>query len=681
MNPLISAASVIAAGLAVGLASIGPGVGQGTAAGQAVEGIARQPEAEGKIREESSEYFGLGLVISFEELRRGAIEQLEKARSRLRKVEMEADQFRVNGYSEIEREKLNLINSTYKTLEQLENYKNETIRFEQQRAVNQVRQRVFQQALQGALGTLNSCLNNELHLRTISANIEILMVTIRADEISNIIRERIEQYNREVTIVNTGTVLQVGDGIARIHGLDEVMAGELVEFEEGTIGIALNLESNNVGVVLMGDGLMIQEGSSVKATGKIAQIPVSEAYLGRVINALAKPIDGRGEISASESRLIESPAPGIISRRSVYEPLQTGLIAIDSMIPIGRGQRELIIGDRQTGKTAVATDTILNQQGQNVICVYVAIGQKASSVAQVVTTFQERGAMEYTIVVAETADSPATLQYLAPYTGAALAEYFMYRERHTLIIYDDPSKQAQAYRQMSLLLRRPPGREAYPGDVFYLHSRLLERAAKSSSPLGEGSMTALPIVETQSGDVSAYIPTNVISITDGQIFLSADLFNAGIRPAINVGISVSRVGSAAQIKAMKQVAGKLKLELAQFAELEAFAQFASDLDKATQNQLARGQRLRELLKQSQSAPLTVEEQIMTIYTGTNGYLDSLEIGQVRKFLVELRIYLKNNKPQFQEILSSTKTFTEEVEALLKEAIQEQMERFMLQEQA
>ncbi|GJV27382.1 ATP synthase CF1 alpha subunit [Tanacetum coccineum] len=453
------------------------------------------------------------------------------------------------------------------------------------------------------------------------------MVTIQADEISNIIRERIEQYNREVKIVNTGTVLQVGDGIARIHGLDEVMAGELVEFEEGTIGIALNLESTNVGVVLMGDGLLIQEGSSVKATGKIAQIPVSEAYLGRVVNALAKPIDGRGEIAFSEYRLIESPAPGIISRRSVYEPLQTGLIAIDSMIPIGRGQRELIIGDRQTGKTAVATDTILNQQGQNVICVYVAIGQKASSVAQVVTNFQERGAMEYTIVVAETADSPATLQYLAPYTGAALAEYFMYLERHTSIIYDDLSKQAQAYRQMSLLLRRPPGREAYPGDVFYLHSRLLERAAKLSSLLGEGSMTALPIVETQSGDVSAYIPTNVISITDGQIFLSADLFNSGIRPAINVGISVSRVGSAAQIKAMKQVAGKLKLELAQFAELEAFAQFASDLDKATQNQLARGQRLRELLKQSQSAPLGVEEQILTIYTGTNGYLDSLEVGQ------------------------------------------------------
>nr|YP_010900082.1 ATP synthase CF1 alpha subunit [Cycas crassipes]YP_010900254.1 ATP synthase CF1 alpha subunit [Cycas guizhouensis]AJD00235.1 ATP synthase CF1 alpha subunit [Cycas debaoensis]AOW68771.1 ATP synthase CF1 alpha subunit [Cycas debaoensis]UDY71553.1 ATP synthase CF1 alpha subunit [Cycas debaoensis]WHS16373.1 ATP synthase CF1 alpha subunit [Cycas crassipes]WHS16545.1 ATP synthase CF1 alpha subunit [Cycas guizhouensis] len=506
------------------------------------------------------------------------------------------------------------------------------------------------------------------------------MVTIRPDEISSIIRKQIKQYNQEVEVVNIGIVLQVGDGIARIHGLDEVMAGELVEFEDGTVGIALNLESNNVGAVLMGDGLMIQEGSSVRATGKIAQIPVSDAYSGRVVNALAQPIDGRGQITASESRSIESPAPGIISRRSVYEPLQTGLIAIDSMIPIGRGQRELIIGDRQTGKTAVATDTIINQKGQDVICVYVAIGQKASSVAQVVNTFQERGAMEYTIVVAETADSPATLQYLAPYTGAALAEYFMYKEQHTLIIYDDLSKQARAYRQMSLLLRRPPGREAYPGDVFYLHSRLLERAAKLSSQLGEGSMTALPIVETQAGDVSAYIPTNVISITDGQIFLSADLFNAGIRPAINVGISVSRVGSAAQIKAMKQVAGKLKLELAQFAELEAFAQFASDLDRATQNQLARGQRLRELLKQSQSAPLTVEEQIATIYAGANGYLDILEIVQVRKFLVQLREYLITNKPQFGEIIRSTRAFTEQAEALLKEAIQEHIELFLLREQ-
>nr|QYB18481.1 ATP synthase CF1 alpha subunit [Conocephalum salebrosum]QYB18569.1 ATP synthase CF1 alpha subunit [Conocephalum salebrosum] len=506
------------------------------------------------------------------------------------------------------------------------------------------------------------------------------MVNIRPDEISSIIRKQIAEYTQEVKILNIGTVLQVGDGIARIYGLDKVMAGELVEFEDGTIGIALNLESDNVGAVLMGDGLTIQEGSSVKATGKIAQIPVSDGYLGRVVNALAQPIDGKGQIPASEFRLIESPAPGIISRRSVYEPMQTGLIAIDSMIPIGRGQRELIIGDRQTGKTAVAIDTILNQKGQNVICVYVAIGQKASSVAQVVNTLEERGALAYTIVVAETANSPATLQYLAPYTGATLAEYFMYRQQHTLIIYDDLSKQAQAYRQMSLLLRRPPGREAYPGDVFYLHSRLLERAAKLSSSLGEGSMTALPIVETQAGDVSAYIPTNVISITDGQIFLSADLFNAGIRPAINVGISVSRVGSAAQIKAMKQVAGKLKLELAQFAELEAFAQFASDLDKATQNQLARGQRLRELLKQSQSAPLSVEEQIATIYTGVNGYLDILETGQVKKFLIQLREYLVTNKPQFAEIISSTKVFTEQAENLLKEAITEHIELFLIQEE-
>nr|YP_010488528.1 ATP synthase CF1 alpha subunit [Japanobotrychium lanuginosum]UAT96955.1 ATP synthase CF1 alpha subunit [Japanobotrychium lanuginosum] len=502
-------------------------------------------------------------------------------------------------------------------------------------------------------------------------------INIRPDEIGSITRKQIEEYIQEVKVVNIGTVLQVGDGIARTYGLDEVMAGELSESEDGTVGIAPNSESDNVGVVLMGDGSTIREGGSVRATGKIAQVPVSDAYLGRAVNALAQPIDGKGQIPASEYRLVESPAPGIISRRSVYEPLQTGLIAIDSMTPIGRGQRELIIGDRQTGKTAVATDTISNQKGQDVVCVYVAIGQKASSVAQVVNTFQERGAMEYTIVVAETANSPATLQYLAPYTGASLAEYSMYRKKHTLIIYDDLSKQAQAYRQMSLLLRRPPGREAYPGDVFYLHSRLLERAAKLSSRLGEGSMTALPIVETQAGDVSAYIPTNVISITDGQIFLSADLFNAGIRPAINVGISVSRVGSAAQIKAMKQVAGKLKLELAQFAELEAFAQFASDLDKATQNQLARGQRLRELLKQSQSAPLSVEEQVATIYTGVNGYLDILGVEQVKRFLVQLREYLVTNKPKFGEIIRSTKTFTEEAESLSKEAIGEHTELYLL----
>jgi F-type H+-transporting ATPase subunit alpha len=502
------------------------------------------------------------------------------------------------------------------------------------------------------------------------------MVKIRPDEISSIIRQQIEQYNAEIKAVNVGTVFQVGDGIARIYGLEKVMAGELLEFEDGTVGIALNLETKNVGAVLMGQGLTVQEGTSVRATGKIAQIPVGEGYLGRVVNSLARPIDGRGEISTSETRLIESGAPGIIARRSVHEPLQTGLLAVDAMIPIGRGQRELIIGDRQTGKTAVAIDTILNQRGKNVICVYVAIGQKASSIAQVVNTLQERGAMEYTIIVAATADSPATLQYLAPYTGAALAEYFMYKGRHTLAIYDDLSKQAQAYREMSLLLRRPPGREAYPGDVFYLHSRLLERAAKLSDALGGGSMTALPIVETQEGDVSAYIPTNVISITDGQIFLSADIFNAGIRPAINVGISVSRVGSAAQPKAMKQVAGKLKLELAQFAELEAFAQFASDLDQATQNQLARGQRLRELLKQAQASPLSVEDQVASIFSGTNGYLDKVPVDQVRSFLIGLRQFLGTKKSQYGEIIRSTNVFTEEAQALLKEAITDFSEEFL-----
>ena len=502
------------------------------------------------------------------------------------------------------------------------------------------------------------------------------MVKIRPDEISSIIKQQIEQYNSEVKVVNVGTVFQVGDGIARIYGLEKVMAGELLEFEDGTVGIALNLESKNVGAVLMGEGLTVQEGTSVRATGKIAQIPVGDGYLGRVVNSLARPIDGKGEIPTTENRLIESAAPGIISRRSVHEPLQTGLVAVDAMIPIGRGQRELIIGDRQTGKTAVAVDTILNQKGKDVICVYVAIGQKASSIAQVVNVLQDRGALDYTIIVAATADSPATLQYLAPYTGAALAEYFMYKGRHTLVIYDDLSKQAQAYREMSLLLRRPPGREAYPGDVFYLHSRLLERAAKLSDKLGGGSMTALPIVETQEGDVSAYIPTNVISITDGQIFLSGDIFNAGIRPAINVGISVSRVGSAAQPKAMKQVAGKLKLELAQFAELEAFSQFASDLDQATQNQLARGQRLRELLKQPQTSPLSIEDQVASIYAGTNGYLDKIKVDQVRSFLVGLRQYLANSKPKYGEIVKSTNTFNDEAQSLLKEAIKEYTEEFL-----
>ena len=501
------------------------------------------------------------------------------------------------------------------------------------------------------------------------------MVAIRPDEISSIIRQQIEDYASTVKVTNVGTVLQVGDGIARVYGLNKVMAGELLEFEDGTVGIALNLEADNVGVVLMGGGYEIQEGSSVKATGKIAQIPVGEGFLGRVVDALARPVDGKGDIVPDDNRLIESPAPGIIARRSVYEPLQTGLVSIDAMIPIGRGQRELIIGDRQTGKTAVAIDTIINQKGKGVICVYVAIGQKASSVAQIVTSLEEAGALDYTIIVAENADSPAPLQYLAPYTGAALAEYFMYTNRHTLAIYDDLSKQAAAYRQMSLLLRRPPGREAFPGDVFYLHSRLLERAAKLSDALGEGSMTALPIIETQAGDVSAYIPTNVISITDGQVFLSGDLFNSGIRPAINVGISVSRVGSAAQVKAMKQVAGKLKLELAQFAELEAFSQFASDLDKATQNQLARGQRLRELLKQAQGAPLSVPQQVVTIYTGINGYLDDVEVNDVREFLSGLREYVATSASQILESIDSSKKFDDQAESMLLEAIATYKESF------
>lgn len=501
------------------------------------------------------------------------------------------------------------------------------------------------------------------------------MVSIRPDEISSIIRQQIEQYDQAIKVDNVGTVLQVGDGIARVYGLDKAMSSELLEFEDGTVGIALNLEEDNVGVVLMGEGLEIEEGSTVRSTGKIAAVPVGEAVIGRVVDALVRPIDGKGDIVTSESRLLESAAPGIIQRKSVYEPMQTGITAIDAMIPVGRGQRELIIGDRQTGKTAVAIDTILNQKGQDVICVYVAIGQKASTVAQVVEVLRERGALDYTIIVAANASDPAALQYLAPYTGATLAEYFMYKGKHTLVVYDDLSKQAQAYRQMSLLLRRPPGREAYPGDVFYLHSRLLERAAKLSPALGEGSMTALPIVETQAGDVSAYIPTNVISITDGQIFLSTDLFNAGLRPAINAGISVSRVGSAAQIKAMKQVAGKLKLDLAQFDELQAFAQFASDLDKATQNQLARGQRLRELLKQPQYSPIPVEEQVAIIYAGSNGYLDEIAVEQVVKFVAGFREYLSSSKPQYGEAVRSSKKLDETAESLLKEALAEYKKTF------
>ncbi|MCP9902860.1 F0F1 ATP synthase subunit alpha [Cyanobium sp. BA5m-21] len=496
------------------------------------------------------------------------------------------------------------------------------------------------------------------------------MVSIRPDEISAILKQQIEDYDKSVSVSNVGTVLQIGDGIARVYGLQQVMAGELVQFEDGTEGIALNLEDDNVGVVLMGEGRGIQEGSTVKATGKIAAVPVGDAMLGRVVNSLGQPIDGKGDIATTETRLIESMAPGIIQRKSVHEPMQTGITAIDAMIPIGRGQRELIIGDRQTGKTAIAIDTIINQKGEDVVCVYVAIGQKAASVANVVEVLREKGALDYTIVVAASASEAAALQYLAPYTGAALAESFMYKGKATLVIYDDLTKQAQAYRQMSLLLRRPPGREAYPGDVFYCHSRLLERAAKLSDAMGKGSMTALPIIETQAGDVSAYIPTNVISITDGQVFLSSDLFNSGLRPAINVGISVSRVGGAAQTKAIKKIAGTLKLELAQFDELAAFSQFASDLDAATQQQLGRGKRLREILKQPQFSPLILAEQVAVVYAGVKGLLDEVPVESVVQFCRELREYLKSNKAEFISKVQTEKQLSDEAEAMLKDAINE-----------
>ncbi len=496
------------------------------------------------------------------------------------------------------------------------------------------------------------------------------MVSIRPDEISAILKQQIEDYDKSVSVSNVGTVLQIGDGIARVYGLQQVMAGELVQFEDGTEGIALNLEDDNVGVVLMGEGRGIQEGSTVKATGKIAAVPVGDAMLGRVVNSLGQPIFVKGDTATTETRLIESMAPGIIQRKSVHEPMQTGITAIDAMIPIGRGQRELIIGDRQTGKTAIAIDTIINQKGEDVVCVYVAIGQKAASVANVVEVLREKGALDYTIVVAASASEAAALQYLAPYTGAALAESFMYKGKATLVIYDDLTKQAQAYRQMSLLLRRPPGREAYPGDVFYCHSRLLERAAKLSDAMGKGSMTALPIIETQAGDVSAYIPTNVISITDGQVFLSSDLFNSGLRPAINVGISVSRVGGAAQTKAIKKIAGTLKLELAQFDELAAFSQFASDLDAATQQQLGRGKRLREILKQPQFSPLILAEQVAVVYAGVKGLLDEVPVESVVQFCRELRDYLKSNKAEFISKVQTEKQLSDEAEAMLKDAINE-----------
>ena len=492
-------------------------------------------------------------------------------------------------------------------------------------------------------------------------------MNIRPEEISSIIKNEIENYKKSLDIKTSGSVLEVGDGIARIYGLSSAMSGELLEFPHGVMGMALNLEEDNVGAVILGDFSLIKEGDEVKATGRVVSVPAGEAMLGRVVNALGEPIDGKGEIKAEKYMEIERKASGIISRKPVSEPLQTGIKSIDGMVPIGRGQRELIIGDRQTGKTAIAIDAIINQKGTGVKCIYVAIGQKRSTVAQIYKKLEDAGAMEYTTIVAATASEAAPLQYMAPYSGVAMGEYFMDKGEHVLIIYDDLSKHAVAYREMSLLLKRPPGREAYPGDVFYLHSRLLERAAKLSDKLGGGSITALPIIETQAGDVSAYIPTNVISITDGQIFLDSQLFNSGFRPAINAGISVSRVGGSAQIKAMKQVAAKVKLELAQYNELLTFAQFGSDLDKATKAQLERGHRIMEVLKQAQYKPYSVEEQVVSFFALINGYLDSVELEKVRRFESELMVELRNTTTILDEI-KTKKALDKELEAKLGDAI-------------
>jgi F-type H+-transporting ATPase subunit alpha len=489
-------------------------------------------------------------------------------------------------------------------------------------------------------------------------------------EITSIIKERIENFELKVDVEEVGKVIYSADGIAKVYGLTNVMAGEMVEFETGEKGLVFNLETDNVGVVVLGKGTEITEGSSVKRLGRLISVPVGEALIGRVVNALGEPIDGKGPIESNEYRYVEEKAPGIMARKSVHEPLQTGIKAIDALVPIGRGQRELIIGDRQTGKTTVAIDTILNQKGQDVICIYVAVGQKQSTVANIVRILEEHGAMDYTIVVNAGAAEAASLKFLAPYSGVTMGEYFRDNGRHALIVYDDLSKHADAYREMSLLLRRPPGREAYPGDVFYLHSRLLERAAKLNDELGAGSLTALPIVETKGGDVAAYIPTNVISITDGQIFLETNLFNKGIRPAINVGLSVSRVGGAAQIKAMKQVAGTLRLELAQYRELEAFAQFASDLDEASRKQLERGQRLVEILKQPAHQPLPVEKQVVIIYAGTRGYLDDIPVKAVRRFEEELYPFIETKYPQIFENIRTKKQIDDETEELLKKALEE-----------
>ncbi|OEH85440.1 F0F1 ATP synthase subunit alpha [Desulfuribacillus stibiiarsenatis] len=493
-------------------------------------------------------------------------------------------------------------------------------------------------------------------------------MSIRPEEISSLIKKQIENYKSDIQVIDVGTVMQVGDGIARIHGLANAMSGELLEFANGTYGMALNLEEDNVGAVILGPFTEIREGDQVKRTGRIMEVPVGEELVGRVVNAIGQPVDGKGPINAKNFRPIESQAPGVIDRKSVHEPLQTGIKAIDSMIPIGRGQRELVIGDRQTGKTTIAIDTIINQKGKGVICIYVAIGQKQSTVANVVEKLRKHGAMDYTIVVTASASDPAPLLYLAPYTGCSMGEYFMYKGGHVLCVYDDLSKQAAAYRELSLLLRRPPGREAYPGDVFYLHSRLLERAAKLSDALGAGSLTALPFIETQAGDVSAYIPTNVISITDGQIFLEADLFHSGMRPAVNVGLSVSRVGGSAQIKAMKKVAGPLRLDLAQYRELAAFAQFGSDLDKQTQARLERGKRTEEILKQGENKPMNVEDQVISIFAATKGFLDDIPVADVLRFEREFLMFLEQEAPAIQQGIRETKDLGKDLEEQLVAAI-------------
>ena len=502
------------------------------------------------------------------------------------------------------------------------------------------------------------------------------MAQIKADEISQLIREQIENYESKITVDEVGTVISLGDGIARVYGLDKVMAGELLQFPHGVAGLAMNLEEDQVGVVLLGEYTEIREGDEVKRTGRIMSVPVGKAMVGRVVNSLGQPIDDKGPIATDKFIALERIAPGVIDRQPVREPMATGLKAIDSMIPIGRGQRELIIGDRQTGKTAIALDTIINNKGNDLICIYNAIGQKRSSIAQVVKILEDAGAMEYTIVVAASASEPAPMQYIAPYAACAMGEYFRDNNGHALVIYDDLSKHAASYREISLLLRRPPGREAYPGDVFYLHSRLLERAAKMSDKMGGGSLTALPVIETQAGDVSAYIPTNVISITDGQIFLETDLFNSGVRPAVNVGISVSRVGGSAQIKAMRQVAGSLKLELAQYRELAAFAQFGSDLDKATLNQLNRGQRLVELLKQGQFSPLPFSKQILMIFAGTSGALDDMPVEQVRPFEAELYQYVDTTSPKLLQTIMEKKILDESLKAEMTKVIKECKEQFV-----